>query len=96
MCVMASSSYDIAWLNSRSSRELINLVASLGFGRPFAEEGDGRYAYVCETGTYTRTGKTYAKVSVRGMKGCGAAYDYAVWLWTNGNNTLKEQKSIKS
>ena len=57
------------------SHELINLLADLGYGKHFSKD-DTRTASCVETGTFTSTGKKYAKIVVK-VHDC-TMYDYGV------------------
>lgn len=71
--------YRIADINNMSPPELIDLLASLGLGTCYDPISDKRTAYINETGTFTRTGKTFVKIVVRVNN--TSMYDYGAKLW---------------
>jgi hypothetical protein len=62
-----------------TSVDLINLLAKMGYGKPYDPLGDIRKASVIETGTFTQTGRSYAKIVVQADD--TSMYDYGVRLW---------------
>ena len=68
-------------VKQKSSAELIDLLAARGFGAPYGGEDDKRTACVTETGTFARSGKSYAKIVVQVDD--DDTYDYGARLITN-------------
>lgn len=64
-----------------SSQDLINLLASMGFGKSYNPQGDTRTAELIETGKFSNSGKTYAKIVVKVND--SSVYDYGIRLWMN-------------
>ena len=62
-----------------SSCDLINLLAKMGYGKPYDPLGDTRKTEVIETGMFTQTGRSYVKIVVQADD--TSIYDYGVRLW---------------
>jgi hypothetical protein len=74
--------YKFEDLQKLSSKDLINLLADLGHGPKYVDGMDTRTAKIYETGTFTYSGVSYAKIVVTYDSGSklGALWDYGVRL----------------
>lgn len=76
---MKAYSYSFNDIKNTTSQELIDLLSDLGYGTRYNQPGDLRTAQIYETGTFTKTGESYAKIVVHVDD--SLLFDYGVRLF---------------